>query len=508
MDQIPVRLASADTFARIREIFRLSEFHEDTIEKRHGGETIAFPPYPEMRIPPGADPAEILIGLFLRGGRLPAAELEAALGSQAQTDLQAAGLIAETGGMLQGTARVRPMLGLYVASDLWDTAADAGQPMADDVVFPPDISNTLTYLSYLPLTPCDRFLEACGGSGVAAVVAAQRYARQAYSFDIAGRSSAFAQFNGALNGLHNLEARTGDTYEPAGELTFDRIAAHPPYVPVLQHTWIYHAGGADGEQITRKHIEGIPKHLAPGGRFYCRAMGTDRLNQTFEQRLRAMLGEKQDEFDILLLVLRTVEPLHFVMQAIFRGRSKVEEIGQWEKAFNENQIVRFLPSVMVIQRHDAPRPAFTVRREKSVYTGAPEVEWLLQWETLRARGEAENLVLHNTLLAAPSTLQMKHQIKEGKWQMTGQTLEIPYPFRVLWDVDPMSAYIIPKMNGVRTGFDIFCALVSEGAIAGDQDPRRFAAVISELIAGGFVHVKGFEPPRPERRADPEAESFT
>jgi SAM-dependent methyltransferase len=505
MTQIPLRIASGEVFARTRDLFVRSAFHEDSVEARTTGTDAVFTAYPDGCVPADADAAELLIGLFLRAGAASKYQLTDRLGSQGFEDLLELGLLqpAEEDAY-RATMRIRPMYGLHVVSDLWDVTAGPNQGLPDDVVFPPDIANTLSYLSYLPLTPCENFLEACGGAGAAALVAAQRYAKKAYSFDITERSTVCAAFSAKLNGLPDFEARCGDTFEPAAGQQFDRIAAHPPYGPVLRHTWIYQAGGPDGEHITRKHVEDLPKVLAPGGRFYCRALGTDRLNEPFEHRVRTWLGEHSDQFDVTILVLRVMDPMTSVMQAILRRRMTVEDLPAWENQMQALKILRFLPMWLVIQRHHEARVPFTVRRMRSKYTGPSELDWLLTWETARAKGQAEQAILMNPLTAAPVTHRVRNEIHEGQWQVASQQLRSEFPFECEWDVDAMAVFLLPRCDGKVTGLQLLRALIQEGSIRPDADPRRFASVLAELVSGGFLRVGGFEPAAPRVHVDVEA----
>src|SRR5690606_36116914 len=131
------------------------------------------------------------------------------------------------------TVRLYPTEGLYIISDLDPEAPGAAEldelePLVH--VFSAITSLTGSYMKQLPDTPCERFLELCGGTGIAALVVA-RFAGHAWTADITARSTAFAAFNAQLNGLSNVSAVQGDLYEPVRGMTFDRIVAHPPYVP-------------------------------------------------------------------------------------------------------------------------------------------------------------------------------------------------------------------------------------------------------------------------------------
>jgi hypothetical protein len=78
------------------------------------------------------------------------------------------------------------------------------------------------------------------------LAAAASFADNAWAIDVADRSTDFARFNARLNGLSNVTAVSGDLYAPVAGLTFDRIVAHPPYVPSRETTMVYRDGGATG----------------------------------------------------------------------------------------------------------------------------------------------------------------------------------------------------------------------------------------------------------------------
>src|SRR5579885_3650218 len=143
----------------------------------------------------------------------------------------------------------------------------------DDIVFPAISRHTCQFLETLPQYPCEDLLDLCSGTGVAALVAVSRYARRAWAVDITERATRCAEFNILLNDLTQVTAIQGDLYAPLNGRMFDRIVAHPPYVPVMKPSKIYYDGGEDGERVTRAIIAGLPQHLKPGGSFYCLTMG-------------------------------------------------------------------------------------------------------------------------------------------------------------------------------------------------------------------------------------------
>src|SRR5262249_30026279 len=130
-----------------------------------------------------------------------------------------------------GTVFLYPVASLYIASDRGMAIDKSDITSEREVVYPAITTNTRRFLDSLPETPCEDLLDLCSGSGIAAFVGAVHYARQAWSCDLAERSVRFAEFNRRLNGIENVTCLQGDLYRPVVDLTFDRIVAHPPYVP-------------------------------------------------------------------------------------------------------------------------------------------------------------------------------------------------------------------------------------------------------------------------------------
>src|SRR5690606_10265243 len=241
--------------------------------------------------------------------------------------------------------------------------------LPDDVVYPAIAESTRTFLSLLRVEPCDAFLELCAGTGIAALLAAP-HARTAVATDIAERSVAFARFNAALNGFDNVRAECGDLYGAVRGETFDRIAAHPPYMPALEEGLIYRDGGEDGEQVTRRILAGLHEHLAPGGRFDCTCILTDRTDGPVEARVRAMLGPHHEEFDVIVVVTHANSPEDAYAYLVREGRASFGEGLRHVAHFRALGTERIVGCSLVIIRHDTRRPAVTVRRARSPHTDA------------------------------------------------------------------------------------------------------------------------------------------
>ncbi len=112
--------------------------------------------------------------------------------------------------------------------------------------------------------PVARALDVGTGNGVQALLAAQ-HCERVVATDVNQRALAFAAFNAALNGVANVEFRTGSLFEPVAGERFDLIVSNPPYVISPEHDFVYRDSGAAPGALCAELIGALPEDLDPGG---------------------------------------------------------------------------------------------------------------------------------------------------------------------------------------------------------------------------------------------------
>ena len=90
--------------------------------------------------------------------------------------------------------------------------------------------------------------------------------------------------------------------------TFDRIVAHPPYVPALSQSQVFRDAGEAGESVLEQIVAGLPDHLRSGGTFVSVSAGWDTTEGPFEERIRRWLGDYTGEFDVILAEEQAMSP--------------------------------------------------------------------------------------------------------------------------------------------------------------------------------------------------------
>ena len=491
-------LGRSGKFDELRDFLRSAGYTEDFLRARFGlerAEQFELDRAKRAPLPEPASAADILTALYLAGEFVSLEQAERLVGRDGVALLSGMGLLAIdiAGGRCHGTVALYPLEDLHIASDRWSNPGDTPFEAPSDTVYPAFIPNTRLFLAHVPLGECGSFLDLCAGTGIAAIMAARQGAREAWAGDIAERCTRFAEFNGRLNGVANFHPVTGDLY---GSLnSFDRIVAHPPYVPALQPKWIFFSGGEDGEEITRRMIQGLPSHLNDRGVFLALTMGSDRSDAPFESRIREWLGEGGRDFDIALIVRRIIEPHDFAARANPRtGRSR-EESGVWKKLFARLGVESLVYGFVAIQRRNGARQTFTVRRQASPVSPRAPWEWLLAWESA-ATENLPRLILERPLhRGCDAEFQVRHRLQGAAWAPQSYTLRTEWPFSMECDAHPWMANLISLCDGRATGRDQLRVLVENDVLPRAIPEDEFARAAAGLVSGGFIEVEGFRPPR-------------
>ena len=436
------------------------------------------------------DPLGLLIWLLIEGGpvsdagatRVPLQELEA---------LNVVTGHPEQPGKFSATVLLAPVRGLWVATDRSRPMDGTAGPRPSDWVFAAISASDQRYLSLVDFSPCDTFLDLCSGSGVAALIAARGGARHVWAFDVTARSTHFAEFNRRLNLLPNISPACGDLYEPAGELTFDRIAAHPPYLPEFQPSLVCDAGGPDGEQVVKRIVVGVPRHLRPGGRFYSPLLGTDR-EKPFELRVREWLGEAESQFDVMFIGERAFSPRQYIAEAIYGGRTSAANVTPWLEILDRLGVRSLVFGFLMLQRRDSARPVFTVRRKTGPRSRPREMHWLLAWETFAA-ANADAVLALRPRASRSTRLRVEHRLTQGAWAPHSYRLATDYPFPAESGIEPWTALLLTRANGSRTVAELLAGLQREGAVSPQMPPSEFGRSVAELISLGFLEAERVEP---------------
>jgi predicted RNA methylase len=437
---------------------------------------------------PMQDPLDGLIALFFDCAFVEESTLDALLPSGSVPLLDRLGLIVRDHapqGSVFASAAILPAYGVWTACDRGAAPDGSRIPYPSDIVYPPVFDTTRRFIAELPSGPCGAMLDLGTGSGIAAMLAATN-ARHAWATDVTGRAVHFAEFNCRFNGLDNVTAAKGDLYGAVEGLTFDRIVIHPPYVPakIRRANPVFAVAGADGEQIIRRTVEGLPQYLRPRGRFYSVQVATDREGENFEERVRRWLGEVEQEFDVVIAVHSVRSPAEFLSHDQNR---LVEEGRGWLELWERTRTTSIVYTTLLIERHGEPRPAVSWRAQRGAGYTRKDLEWILEWQQSLHRPDHVEMLLESRPLGRPENeLLVVHRLRDGNFRREEFRLEIPGPFLLSLRCEDWLTRLIPDCDGVKTWREHFECAKRDNIIREDVPIEEFARGLGVLIALGAL----------------------
>jgi SAM-dependent methyltransferase len=483
----PLRFQDPARFHALREALQSAGYTEPALCSRLGIARLS-----ELRaVGEGRDPeplgsaSSVLTHLLLDRESAPSDLVDRRLGSTLFSLLEEFGLLrphpTEPGHIL-ATAMLYPVRGVYVASDRdWEPETGRGNLPTWDAVFLSITPEAYRFLDSLPESPCERFLDLCAGAGAAGLLAAG-HAHSVWACDIAPRAVDYARWNARLNGIGHFHAAAGDLYEPVAGIQFDRIAAHPPFVPAAADSYVFRDAGPDGERVTRRIVEGLPSALAPGGQCYLTATLSDSGPTPVEQRLRALLGPAGNDLDIFVAVRRRftcAEQLALTTADDLRaGLAAAQAAG----------VEAFLYATLVFQRRSSGRAVFTQRRELPRPTG-PVLEWIVRWEALRREPGFDKILLEQPLTVSPHVrLLVNHSFQDGQWTPLAAKLTTHHPVPAEMACPPWLDQTLRLLDGRRPAREVFRTLREQGSIPATASDAEFVQLATTLLSAGLAQI--------------------
>lgn len=501
-DRFPLHLGNAEDFARAESLLRSSHL-EDTalcqLLRIDSLATLSSVRASEVDFSDAGPRLEVLMRLFLFLEAVPLDDVERAIDAEALASLVALDLVRREAETYCSSVFLYPVGDLLIASDRYRNPD--GSPPTEalpDAVFPAVFVGSLRFLRVVSKTPARDALDLCSGSGVAALMLG-KYCEHVTACDITARATHFARFNRLLNRCDNVDVLQGDLYQAVEGRSFDRIVAHPPYVPSLSHEHIYRDGGETGESLVRRIVEGLPQYLRPGGSYYSICAGWDTTDGPFEQRVRGWLGEVHREFDVAFGFNNDLAPDQLATQLAQQASGgDVTESLQWRKRFDEAGMQRLVYGALVIHRRrvaEALEPV-TARPTLARLSDGAGFDSFFRWKQWRASKEAAGEL---TLAIADLTprfgrdfrLTVTYEAEEETLFASEVVLQCGWPFLGMTRVDLWVMPVAANFNGRRTVLEVFQSARDASALPEALSFADFTTLVANMLERGYLEVDAF-----------------
>ncbi len=325
------------------------------------------------------DPAETaatLASLFLLGVPVDASALAASLPTLGLDGAVELGLVSVADGQARALVDLRPYSFVDTAgAGSWWIVSDLGEMVLEGALTTDHVLGvggaSLTLSGLMVSRPVGRVLDLGTGCGIQALHAA-RHAEHVVATDISPRALEIAALNARLNGVHNIEFRLGDMFEPVEGERFDQIVTNPPFVITPRRSDVpayeYRDGGRIGDGIMREVVTGVGRHLNPGGIAQMLGNWEYRSGEDGFDRVRGWVQASDTPLDVWLIERERQDPAAYAETWIRDGgtRSATPDFDRLYNAWLDDFAERGVESVgfgyLTLRRAPAAPTAEPLRR--------------------------------------------------------------------------------------------------------------------------------------------------
>ena len=207
-------------------------------------------------------------------------------------------------------------------------------------------------------------------------------------------------------------------------------------------------------------------------------MGVEREGEPYEQRVRQWLGSDESAFDVLLIAERTQGPTQFAYRATRHVKGNWDLMDEWSAHLEKLNVKNFVCGLLLSQGKESKRNAFSVRRQKGERSGAAEIQWLREWESIQAGAPGSELLLASRPRRSHHLeLQVVHSDRHGELVPRKHALRIAYPFEFEEECPEWVATLVARCDGKLTARELLAVGKREHWIHPDTPDEEYARVL-------------------------------
>ncbi|HEX6723968.1 MAG TPA: class I SAM-dependent methyltransferase [Gaiella sp.] len=432
-----------------------------------------------------ADELAVLLRLLLLGVPVDRARVEGRLGGALREGLENTRFLVHDGDVVHGAARLVPHDELLIASD----HAAAAETHADHV---PGVHRPSVALAHLTVRgKGERALDLCTGNGIQAILLAA-HAERVVATDVNERALAYTRLNAALNGVDNLETRTGSFFEPVEGEQFDLVVANPPYVVSPEAAYLFRDGGMRGDAVSELVVRSAPPALAPGAFASVLIAWALDPDDPAERPRRWLEGSG---CDAVLLHTSTDDPIETATvwnrDLVDRPELYAEALDRWLAYYRELGIEQLGYACLVLRKRRDGRDGWVEALQLPRSALRPAGRHLRRlFEThdrLAELGAGRALLGRRLRVVDDAIVTHETRFSGGRWQGEAPTLRLETGLPFSAELDPPTARLLRELDGSRTLDEALAA-----AVDGDDAQSEGLALARRMLEVGFLELAGEE----------------
>jgi methylase of polypeptide subunit release factors len=488
----PFALTDAD-IAGVRAAFRKAGFDEAGIAKAFGVKTIPaiknVSPEAAIRGTAVETPLNTLARLFVIGLAVPSKTLEKALDGFPLSRLLAGGLLQEKAGKLYAAIKITPIDGMLIAFDrTWE---DEKVEAPDHVMGPSDSARLLAGL--VIRGEFESMLDVGAGCGYLTFLAAKNCAR-VVATDLNPRAAPFVELNARLNGIVNIEARTGDLFAPVQGERFDLIISNPPFIISPEDRLVYLNGGMKADAFCQKIAGEAPAYLKTGGYFQMLCNWVENTDRDWQERLQGWFAHTG--CDAWVLRSSTTDPVTYAVNWMKHGHNDAsssedpKRLEAWLEYYKSENVGAIGGGAVVMRKREGGDNWFRCFDGPEKITGPcgeDVLERMGSLDILAREARDEDALLKTVFrVSAKARLTQECSPTEAGWAQDRAFIQITQGFAYIEEIDTFFAELLVKCDGKRTLQASIGETVAALGLAPEDVPAETGEIVRQLVDEGFL----------------------
>jgi methylase of polypeptide subunit release factors len=435
-------------------------------------------------------PTAVLARLFLLGEVVTEREAGFALAPLSVAQAVGSALIARSGDHIRAELDVRPYA--EVGGRNWWVISDFGSDVRPGPVSAEHVlgvgAASVSLAQATVRTPIGRALDIGTGCGIQALHLSE-HAAHVTATDVSVRALRLARTCAALNSVE-WDLRLGSLLDPVRDEQFDLIVANPPFViSAGDVSYEYRDSGMPGDELCRRLVTGLPKHLRPGGVAQLLANWQIGDGPDWAARLESWLeGSGCQAWIWQREVLDTSSYVRMWLQDAgeLPGTSSwASRYDDWLRWFERSGVAAVGMGLINIQAAEGPVVAEDVRQDIEQPIGAAIGAWFARHSWVNSHTDEQ--LLTTALRVADDVELVTESVPSGAGWVTN-SVRLRQARGLRWEVasDEAIAGLIGCLDGsvtLRTGVLI---LASAYGLTTEDCERAVVAIARDLVTRGFL----------------------
>lgn len=481
---VPIGRAGVDALARLFERLRAAGYTSSGLRVAIGSQT-ELPAVP-TRVDALAMPDQILatllkLFLFTDG-------VDVDLANEALAADRLRGLI-EAGILAKRESRIRSSITVFPYEDFL-VVADAPSYAAADFVNGPGPS-ALTLAGLMIRRKVGFALDIGTGSGIHALLTA-RFSDEVVAADISPRAVGYAGLNIILNGVTNVECRTGSWCEPVQGMQFDLVVANPPFVISPESRWIFRDSGPQGDAVCRRLVQEVPAYLAAGGIAQIMCSWVHSRDDDWLDTIQEWVGGLG--CDALVLHHASFDPVRYA--AAWHADLALKDPAQHERtvkawvAHYEEQGMRRLATGLITLRRARAAPTWTHALEMPGPVRGSASDQLLRifagQDFLHSHRDRTSLLAHAYRPVDGHRVEQTMLYHGGGYEAQQPAITLESGTSVVGRLDPEAVHVLFRLDGSRSLGDIVAETARETGFDAAGLADKSMAMVADLLGRGVL----------------------